>query len=59
MMKTIGTFKEFGYTYNHSWLLFDEDELADLIDEYEIIIDELQQKLNMAGAKESIGAEKE
>lgn len=29
------TMKEFGYTYNQSWLLFDEDELSDLIDLYE------------------------
>ena len=28
------TMKEFGYQYNQSWLLFDENELSDLLDLY-------------------------
>ena len=29
------TFKDFGYEYPQSWLLFDEDELAEALDDYE------------------------
>ena len=34
------TMKEFGYEYNQSWLLFDEDTLAELLDKYEEIIED-------------------
>ena len=29
------SFKDFGYEYPQSWLLFDEDELAEALDDYE------------------------